>query len=167
MKFYSKKSVLILFMLLIICSVFVFAEQFHMNSGIIHMGEIDNFYLDIRKVELITYVTPLTFSKEVLQETRPVIVYFYADWCVPCQVLESHYKFLAETYPQAKFVKYNIDQDKKWGILGMSYQYGVTIIPTVACFHKGKEVKNYRAVGGNIVKMYMAVGKFIIAKASN
>lgn len=38
------------------------------------------------------------FSQEVLQSDMPVLVDFYADWCVPCQMLAPVMQQLAEEF---------------------------------------------------------------------
>ena len=51
------------------------------------------------------------FSQEVLQSDMPVLVDFYADWCVPCQMLAPVMQQLAEEFAgKVKIVKLNVDQ---------------------------------------------------------
>ncbi len=42
-------------------------------------------------------------------ETRPIVIDFYADWCMPCKFAAPHYERLAQKYPNARFLKINVD----------------------------------------------------------
>jgi thioredoxin 1 len=85
----------------------------------------------------IRIVTDETFESEVLQNPRPVIVEYWAQWCGPCRqvapVLEA---IAAEHAGQVDVVKLNIDENPQ-----TTQRYQVLAIPTVAVFSGGRVVR--------------------------
>lgn len=80
--------------------------------------------------------TAQNFNAEVLQEEKPVLVDFYADWCGPCKMMAPVVEKLADKYDGKAFVgKLNIDEDAS-----IAEQYNVMTIPTLAIFKGGKLV---------------------------
>ncbi len=50
------------------------------------------------------------FQTEVLNATKPVLVYFWADWCGPCRLVSPSINWVAETYgDRLKVVKMEVD----------------------------------------------------------
>ena len=80
------------------------------------------------------------FEKEVLNESKKVLVDFYAQWCGPCQVLSPIVEEVAKSNPDIKVVRVNIDDAESLAI-----DYGVMSIPTLVVIEAGKEVN--RSVG--------------------
>lgn len=85
-------------------------------------------------------VTEENFEKEVLNESKKVLVDFYAQWCGPCQVLSPIVEEVAKSNPDIKVVRVNIDDAESLAI-----DYGVMSIPTLVVIEAGKEVN--RSVG--------------------
>lgn len=81
------------------------------------------------------------FEKEVIEESKkvPVVVDFWADWCMPCQMLKPVLEELAEEY-KGKFVlaKLNVDENQR-----TSSKYGVSGIPAVKMFKNGKIISEF------------------------
>lgn len=76
------------------------------------------------------------FDREVVESDLPVVVDFYADWCMPCRALAPEMESLSERWAgRARFVKVDVDRAPE-----LSQRYGVTSIPTVLLFQDG-EVK--------------------------
>ena len=80
--------------------------------------------------------TDENFDQEVLKSDLPVMVYFWAPWCGPCQMAGPVIDELAEEYEgKVKFGKLNVDDNQQ-----VAMKYGVMSIPTVILFKDGKEV---------------------------
>ncbi len=76
------------------------------------------------------------FKQEVLESSIPVLVDFWASWCMPCRMLEPTIEKLAEeNQGKLKVCKLNTDENQN-----ISAQYGIQGIPTLIIFKEGKEV---------------------------
>lgn len=73
-----------------------------------------------------------TFDKEVLQSHQPVLVDFWAPWCVHCRVLNPVLEEFAETAKDIRIGKVNIDEEPK-----LAEQYQIKSIPTVLLIKDG------------------------------
>jgi thioredoxin 1 len=86
--------------------------------------------------EDILNVTDGNFEAEVLQAALPVLVDFWAGWCVPCRMIAPTVESLAEGYKdKLKVAKMNVDENMK-----MPAKYGIRGIPTLLLF-KGGDLK--------------------------
>jgi thioredoxin len=80
-------------------------------------------------------VTDATFEAEVIRSALPVVVDFYADWCVPCRVTEPVFVDLASRLAgRVKFAKVNIDEAAR-----VTRSYGIHAIPTYLFVESGHE----------------------------
>ena len=76
------------------------------------------------------------FQQEVLESSIPVLVDFWASWCMPCRMLAPTIEKLAEeNQGKLKVCKLNTDENQN-----ISAQYGIQGIPTLIIFKEGKEV---------------------------
>ncbi len=81
------------------------------------------------------------FKQEVLESSIPVLVDFWASWCMPCRMLAPTIEKLAEeNQGKLKVCKLNTDENQN-----IAAQYGIQGIPTLIVFKEGKEVS--RTVG--------------------
>ena len=75
-----------------------------------------------------------TFSSEVLQADKPVVVDFWAEWCGPCKAIGPSLEELSdEMAGDVKIVKVNMDENPQ-----LAMQYGVRSIPTLLMFKNGE-----------------------------
>ena len=74
------------------------------------------------------------FAKEVLESDVPVLVDFWAEWCMPCRMIAPSVAQLAETYAgKVKIGRLNVDEEGD-----IASQYGIVSIPTLIVFNKGE-----------------------------
>jgi thioredoxin 1 len=86
-------------------------------------------------IEGAVQVTDATFEAEVIHSALPVVVDFYADWCVPCRVTEPMLADLAVRLAgRVKFAKVNIDDAAH-----ITRSYGIHSIPTYVFVESGQE----------------------------
>ena len=81
-------------------------------------------------------VSNKNFKEEVLDSKVPVLVDFYAEWCMPCKMFGPILESVAEDYEdKVKFVKVNIDESPE-----IAEKYFIMSIPTLK-FINNAEVK--------------------------
>ena len=68
--------------------------------------------------------TTANFNEEVLQSDIPVLVDFWASWCMPCKMLTPVIEELAEEAEGYKVGKVNVDEEPE-----LARQYNVMSIP--------------------------------------
>jgi thioredoxin 1 len=87
-------------------------------------------------------VTDSNFEEEVINSPIPVLVDFWASWCVPSQMMIPVLDRLSEEYKnkKVKIKKLNIDQNP-----GIRDKYKILGCPTLILFKDGQELT--RAVG--------------------
>ncbi len=74
------------------------------------------------------------FEKEVLQSADPVLVDFWADWCMPCKMLAPTIDKLAKDYAgKVKVGKVDTDANRE-----LAMKYRIDSIPTVILFKNGQ-----------------------------
>lgn len=81
------------------------------------------------------------FEKEVIEKSKrvPVVVDFWASWCMPCLILKPTLEKIAEEY-KGKFLlaKANVDDNPE-----MSEKFGISSVPNVKLFVNGKVVDEF------------------------
>lgn len=81
-------------------------------------------------------ITQDNFDQKVLKNDKTVLVDFWASWCAPCMMLSPIISEIAEENPDIVVGKVNVDEQP-----GISFQYGISSIPTLMVFKGGKMVR--------------------------
>lgn len=82
-------------------------------------------------------VTDASFSTDVLQADTPVLVDFWADWCMPCRKVSPLLEEIAgEMGDKIQIVKLNADENPQ-----TVRAYKVMSLPTLTIFKGGEPVK--------------------------
>lgn len=89
----------------------------------------------------VTLVTMENYTEEVLRADKPVLIDFFATWCMPCKMLAPEVEAFAAETDTVKVCKINVDEASDIAML-----YGVMSIPTLVLVKNGKEAA--RRVGG-------------------
>lgn len=85
----------------------------------------------------IKIVTDESFETDVLKNTRPVVVEYWAQWCGPCRMVGPMLEAIAEEHAdQIDVVKLNTDENPV-----TAQKYGILAVPTVSVFSDGEVVK--------------------------
>lgn len=85
-------------------------------------------------------VTDQTFEQEVLNSDIPVLIDFYADWCVPCRIFSPIVEEVAQENSDIKVVKVNVDESQ-----AITTKYQIMSMPTLVVIKDGNEVT--RSIG--------------------
>ena len=99
-------------------------------------------------------VTDNDFEKEVIEKSKdtPVVVDFWAVWCMPCRLIGPVLEKLADDY-KGKFIlaKLNVDENPV-----TSNKFGIMSIPSVKMFKDGKVVDAFvGALPENAIRQWL------------
>lgn len=87
----------------------------------------------------VSQFTDANFRDEVLKSDIPVLVDFWAEWCMPCKMLSPTIDALAEEFKgRAKVGKVDTDSNRETAV-----KYGISAIPTVIIFKNGEVAKKF------------------------
>ena len=79
------------------------------------------------------------FDEKVLKSDVPVLVDFWAEWCMPCRMLTPTIDKLAKDYAgKVKIGKLDTDANREVAI-----KYSINSIPTVILFKAGQVHKKF------------------------
>ncbi len=77
-----------------------------------------------------------SFEIEVLNSELPVLVDFWAPWCMPCRMVAPQVEMIAREYEgKLKVCKLNVDEAPQ-----IASRYGIMSIPTLMIFKTGQPV---------------------------
>ncbi|PIY95147.1 MAG: thioredoxin [Candidatus Levybacteria bacterium CG_4_10_14_0_8_um_filter_35_23] len=82
-------------------------------------------------------LTDQNFNEEVLKAETPVVVDFWAEWCMPCRMVGPIIEELAKEYEgKVKVGKMNVDENSQ-----IPGNFGIMSIPSILIFKNGQPVK--------------------------
>lgn len=88
-------------------------------------------------------ITGNNFEAEVLKSDKPVLIDFWAPWCMPCKIIAPTVEEIAgEMKDGLKVCKVNVDESPE-----LATELSVLNIPTLILFKDGKEI--FRMIGVN------------------
>ena len=77
-----------------------------------------------------------SFVNEVDKNQAPILVDFWAEWCMPCRALAPVLEELATEFNgKVRFAKVNVDECRE-----VPARFGIRGIPTLILFSKGQKV---------------------------
>jgi thioredoxin len=85
---------------------------------------------------IVNVLTDANFDQAVAGATRPLLVDFWADWCMPCKSMAPVVEAMARDHAgEAYFAKINTDQNRV-----TQAHFRVMSIPNFILFNGGKQV---------------------------
>ena len=94
------------------------------------------------------------FETEVINSDVPVLVDFWAPWCMPCKMIAPILEEIAGAFAgKLKVAKLDVDSAPQ-----LAQQYGVISIPTLKVFKKGEVVNEFVGAGSrdNIEALFLS-----------
>lgn len=83
--------------------------------------------------------TDANFDSEVLGSDQPVLVDFWAEWCMPCRMLTPTIEQIAADFTgKAKIGKLDTDANRQ-----VAVKFGISAIPTIIVFKGGEVQKKF------------------------
>ncbi|MEI6386036.1 MAG: thioredoxin [Spirochaetota bacterium] len=82
-------------------------------------------------------ITAANFESEVVQSSIPVLVDFWAEWCVPCKMIAPVVADLAKTYEgRVKVASVDVDAENE-----LASRFDIVSIPTLILFQDGQALR--------------------------
>lgn len=99
------------------------------------------------------------FSDTVEKQGGPILVDFWAEWCMPCRALAPVIDELAQEFKGSiRFAKVNVDDCQE-----VPAKFGIKGIPTLILFNQGKKVNEL--VGNQAKEKIKMMLSSVVAKS--
>jgi len=74
--------------------------------------------------------------ENIINSNQPIVVDFYADWCVPCKQMPPILKDVKDDLKEnIRIIKVNVDKNPF-----IATKYKIRSIPTIMIFKNGKDI---------------------------
>ncbi len=84
----------------------------------------------------ISSLNDANFAGEIEKQDSPILVDFWAEWCMPCRALAPVIEELSKEFEgKVRFAKVNVDECKE-----VPAKFGIRGIPTLILFKDGKKL---------------------------
>jgi thioredoxin 1 len=83
----------------------------------------------------------IAFDKVVMQSKLPVLVDFWAPWCMPCRMMAPVLEELAKEY-EGKLIVAKVDTENSVN-QELAFEYQIQSIPNMKLFKDGKVVQDF------------------------
>jgi len=87
-------------------------------------------------------LTDKNFSEEVSKSQKPVLVDFWAEWCIPCQMITPILQEIIDEF-EGKIIIGKLDVDKNPLI---SATFSIDAIPALILFNNGEIIQRFVGV---------------------
>lgn len=87
---------------------------------------------------MIKHVNTDTFEKDVLENSKLVLVDFFATWCGPCQMLAPVLEKISNERNDIQIVKVDIDENME-----LALKYEIEVVPTLKLFKNGNILNSF------------------------
>ena len=121
------------------------------------------FALPDRKAGRADELTFAPYSDDALATARaagkPVMIDFYADWCLPCKELDKHTftdPRVVEAGKDWVFLKANLTQDKNPAVSALRKKWSIAGVPTLLFLGPDGQERGERVVGFEKPELFMA-----------
>jgi thioredoxin len=92
--------------------------------------------IDTGENEMVLHLTKENFVSEVNKSDIPVLIDFWASWCMPCKMMAPVFEESAGEYAgKIKFVKLSTEE-----LPEIASAYGVQSIPSLVLIHNSREI---------------------------
>ncbi len=89
-------------------------------------------------------ITDTEFEGEVLKAEKPVLVYFWANWCGPCRLVSPSVEWAAANYSdRLKVIKMEVDPNP-----ATVKQYHIEGVPALLLFTHGELTQSHEGAIG-------------------
>ncbi|TLN20499.1 DUF2892 domain-containing protein, partial [bacterium] len=80
------------------------------------------------------FMTPEEFHHRIASPSRPLLVYFWAPWCIPCRAMSPHIQDMAAQFDgRVDLIKINADEAPE-----LVHSLNILSIPTLLAYANGE-----------------------------
>ena len=81
----------------------------------------------------VLHITKENYEQEVVKSEKPVLIDFWASWCMPCRMVSPVIDEIAGEREDVKVCKINVDEQPE-----LAAKFGIMSIPTLVVMKNGE-----------------------------